>query len=295
MMLKIVVGCDGSQPASAALDAAIELFPRARATLAHFWSSPIGDPEIPIRFTARARSLNELIEIAGREGAERADRLAAEAVADARAAGWDAEQLVRRVHGGVGFELARTAEELDADLIVVGGRGLGGARAALGSVSDLVVHVSTVPVLVVSRRVADANGSVTSGPVLVGYDGSEGSRRALAEAGSLFAGRQLLVATVEDGDEEQARRDLPAFAGLAEADFVVIEGGRRGARSVADALSRRADESGASVVVVGSRGRSAAREILLGSTAMGVLHHGTRPVLIVPGRRFAQSLRSGAR
>ena len=44
----------------------------------------------------------------------------------------------------------RLAEELDAGLIVVGSRGLGGVRRALiGSVSDSVVRHAHCPVLVV--------------------------------------------------------------------------------------------------------------------------------------------------
>ena len=40
----------------------------------------------------------------------------------------------------------------------------------------------------------------------------------------------------------------------------------------------------AAVLVVGSRGRSALREILLGSVAMAALHHSPRPVVVVPHR-----------
>jgi nucleotide-binding universal stress UspA family protein len=34
---------------------------------------------------------------------------------------------------------------------------------------------------------------------------------------------------------------------------------------------------------VGSRGRSAAREIIVGSVAMSMLHNSHRPVMVVPG------------
>jgi len=54
------------------------------------------------------------------------------------------------------------------------------------------------------------------------------------------------------------------------------------ARAVGDALSLCAKDRGAALIVVGSRGRSAARQILLGSVAMAVLHHAHRPVLVVP-------------
>ena len=70
----------------------------------------------------------------------------------------------------------------------------------------------------------------------------------------------------------------------------MLDAGRpaRGARAVADALAGFAAQRGAALIIVGSRGRSAWREILLGSVAMAVLHHGERPVLAVPGAdRFA--------
>jgi len=63
-----------------------------------------------------------------------------------------------------------------------------------------------------------------------------------------------------------------------------VEDARSG-RGVADALVRRAQAIGAAAIVVGSRGRSAVREIMLGSAAMAVLHHTDRPAIVVPGER----------
>ena len=52
--------------------------------------------------------------------------------------------------GAVDLEIVALAEELQADLIVMGCRGLGGVRRALmGSVSDSVVRHAHCPVLVV--------------------------------------------------------------------------------------------------------------------------------------------------
>jgi nucleotide-binding universal stress UspA family protein len=52
--------------------------------------------------------------------------------------------------GEVALEIVALAEELQADLIVMGSRGLGGVRRALmGSVSDSVVRHAHCPVLVV--------------------------------------------------------------------------------------------------------------------------------------------------
>ena len=51
---------------------------------------------------------------------------------------------------------------------------------------------------------------------------------------------------------------------------------------MAEALVVTVRSHQAAVLVVGSRGRSAVQEILLGSVAMAVLHHAYRPVMVVP-------------
>ena len=78
-----------------------------------------------------------------------------------------------------------------------------------------------------------------------------------------------------DGDEPVPGRDV--------ATFTVEDAGT--GRAVAEGLVRRALAIGAAAIVVGSRGRSAAREIMLGSAAIAVLHHTDRPAIVVPGRR----------
>jgi nucleotide-binding universal stress UspA family protein len=59
--------------------------------------------------------------------------------------------------GKVGLEIVALAEELGADLIVMGCRGLGGVRRALmGSASDSVVRHAHCPVLVVRQEKGQA-------------------------------------------------------------------------------------------------------------------------------------------
>lgn len=56
----------------------------------------------------------------------------------------------RLVHGNPPEALCNLADELDADLIVVGSRGIGAVgRLLLGSVSDRLLHTCKRPVLVV--------------------------------------------------------------------------------------------------------------------------------------------------
>jgi nucleotide-binding universal stress UspA family protein len=63
----------------------------------------------------------------------------------------------------------------------------------------------------------------------------------------------------------------------------------RDAATVWRAVLAAADEEDARVIVLGSRGRSGAKSILLGSVSYGVVHHSTRPVLVIPGHRGFES------
>jgi nucleotide-binding universal stress UspA family protein len=281
----VLAGYDGSPGAANAVEIGARLLPGFAAQVVHLWAPPFASPELRRRLLRRGTSLDELAALIEREGAAEADRVAADGVALARAAGWQAEPLAKRSYGGEGLELARLAEKLRPAAVVVGSRGLSGVRAVLGSVSDMVAHYSPLPALVVPHPLlAEERRAAAAGPVVVGYDGSEGARGALAAAASVFAGRELIAAVAADGSASAAG----AEAGGAETVVLDADRPAHGARAVADALAGFAAQRGAALIVVGSRGRSAWREILLGSVAMAVLHHAERPVLAVPGAdRFA--------
>ena len=56
-------------------------------------------------------------------------------------------------HRNIGEAIIREAEKENADMIIVGTRGLSGIkRTILGSVSDFVVHHTSVPVLVCPNK-----------------------------------------------------------------------------------------------------------------------------------------------
>jgi len=285
---EVLVGYDGSPDAAAAIEVGARLLPGLRACVVHLWEPPFASEGLRRRLWGGAGSLDEFLELLEREGKAEAERLAADGVTLARQAGWRAAPLVDRGFSG-GLQVARLAERRRPSAIVLGSRGLGGVRAVLGSFSDAVVHFSPVPVLVVPHPLSeDARRAVAEGPVVVGDDGSEGARAALSAAAGLLPGRTLVVATAGDDGAAEAAGDLPA-TGTAAARRVRLSlaaaVGRR-ARSVADALAECAAAEGAAAIVVGSRGRSAQREVLLGSVAMTVLHRAHHPVLVVPsGRR----------
>ena len=285
----VIVGYDGSPSAASAIEYGARLLPDAAVRIVHLWAPPFADVELRRRVWREARSLDELQSLLETEGAAEAERIARDGVALARMSGWAAQPLADRNLGAEGFALARLAEKLRPAAVVVGSRGLSGVRALLGSVSDFVVYHSPVPVLVVPHpMLADEREAAAAGPVLVGHDGSSGAQRALATAASLFAGRELVVATAGPSAAEPALL-AEAGAGAAEAVRVDPRGVAQSGRAVADALAACAAERRAAVIVVGSRGQSAGREILLGSVAMAALHHAHRPVMVVPDpHRFAR-------
>ncbi|WP_433731678.1 universal stress protein [Actinoplanes sp. CA-051413] len=177
--VRIIVGYDGSPPASAAIDAGTALFPRAHAWITNLWTPPFASEPLRRRLWTGSRHIDEFVEAVEAEGEREADRLAANGVTLARAAGWAAEPLVRRVYSGEGLELGQLAGEFGADLILLGSRGLGGAKALLGSVSDMAVHHTPCPALVVAHPLLAAEAAaLADGPVVVGWDGSPGARHA---------------------------------------------------------------------------------------------------------------------
>jgi nucleotide-binding universal stress UspA family protein len=283
--LRVLAGSDGSPSAANAIEVAAQLMPSATAQVVYLWEPPFAAPQLRHRLVREADTLERLIDLLETEGRAEADRLARNGVALARAAGFQAEPRVQRSFGGDGYQFARLAEEHSADLIVLGSRGLGGVRAVLGSVASLVVQVSPVPVLVVPYPLMTRErAAVVDGPVLVATDGSPGARQAKAVATSLFSGRELLTASVEVPGEPGVSEH--AEAGHTRLDCV----GRPGsARAVAATLADHGATRGAAVIVVGSRGRSASRELLLGSVAKAVLHQARRPVLIVPAGQVPSS------
>lgn len=284
-----IVGYDGSPEASAVIDVGAALFPQAHALMTHMWSPPFASETLRRRLWAGTGGVDDFVDAIEREGEREAARIAGVGVTLAKAAGWDAEPLVRRIYGGEGLEFAQLAEKFDPDLVLLGSRGLGGTSAALGSVSDVAAHYTPRPVVVAPHPMLIAEQeALVAGPVLVGWDGSAGAEAAFAAAVRVFPGRDVLLVRVE-----QPGAEVPG--GVAEGDgreVVTVRAGHRhgrSAHSVAEALAGVARARGAALLVVGSQGRSMVREMLLGSVTMGTLHLAHRPVMVVPRRAPAST------
>ncbi|MGE0216681.1 universal stress protein [Mycolicibacterium sp.] len=281
MPTNVIVGYDGSPAAGAAISVGATLFPAAHAWIAHIWTPPFAGKRLLRRLRATARNTEEFLQLVEQEGAREAGRIADAGVALAKAAEWEAEPIVKRATGSDGLRLAQLAERLHGDVLVIGDRGLGRSEAAIGSVSDMVVHYATVPVLVVPHPLlSDEFDALADGPVVVGYDGSEGAETAVSTVRRLFPDRAVILAAVRSDGHDVAAG--PAAQGL---ELRTVEErnrlGRPRDRVIADELSAEADRAGAAVLAVGSRGLSAAREVLLGSVAVATAHRSHRPVLVV--------------
>jgi nucleotide-binding universal stress UspA family protein len=184
----------------------------------------------------------------------------------------------------------------DADLLVVGARGLGGFRGLLlGSVSRRCLHEATCPVAVIRPDVTEALSPL----VVVGIDGSPTSHRALAWAADeararnaalevvhawqppYVGGYPFVPATVDFTLFEEAARDTMAEA-LASADLSGLEGRVQQTVVCAGPASTLLDAAArAQVVVVGARGVGRIERFLLGSVSDQVAQHSSAPVVVV--------------
>ena len=200
--------------------------------------------------------------------------------------------------------------EVDAAALVVGARGRSAVAAMLlGSFSRGAVHHASCPVLVVHESGADA---VDQAPLLIGYDGSDSAKRAIACAADLFPGRRSLVLHVwEPLSAVASVPPLPGLQGLLVSGLAEMDKlGRDASQTVAEDGARQAQEAGlaaeplseqregrawrailaiarereAPLIVVGRRGASAAEMALVGSISGGVVQHAEGAVLVVPDR-----------
>src|SRR3954453_964692 len=156
-------------------------------------------------------------------------------------------------------------------------------------------------------------GPMRSGPVLIAFDGSATALRALREAAELFTPRAGLVVVGEAGaaydfatipsaslELPPAQLDLRRAAELDQALYADAERlARHGAAvarslgmpadalavadelTVSETLVRIADDVDAAAIVVGRHDHSALHDVLVGSTAKGLLRRAPCPVLVV--------------
>jgi nucleotide-binding universal stress UspA family protein len=147
----ILLCYDGSETATHAITVAHELLGDVPATVLHLWDPPANyvppAPAIGLQLWSPAQ-MAELASVI----LERANRVLEEGVALANKAGFAAEGRLERTIVTPWRAILDIADELDAQSIVVGARGLSAVEAVvLGGVSNAVVHHAKRPVLVVPK------------------------------------------------------------------------------------------------------------------------------------------------
>jgi nucleotide-binding universal stress UspA family protein len=151
----VIIGFDGSPDAEQAIDVAAGVLKADSAMVVTAWHLPIaaGEMSLPPVGAPTAPSLQEEDDVK-RNAAETAKAGAARATA----AGFDAEPGLQHAAGPneIAKVLLDTAEQRDADLVVVGRRGMSRIRSVLlGSVSEAAVRDGRRPVLVVPGPATD--------------------------------------------------------------------------------------------------------------------------------------------
>jgi len=140
--MKILLAVDGSECSARTVTKVAELAAHMRAPSVHV----INVQEAPVLYGAAEAYLPY-------ERAEQAVKEAGRAIAEAAAQPLHATGLAVEAEvciGDVAQTIARRASELGADLIVMGTRGVGAvAKLVLGSTATKVVHLTSVPVLLV--------------------------------------------------------------------------------------------------------------------------------------------------
>jgi nucleotide-binding universal stress UspA family protein len=294
---KVLLATDGSEQADLALKTAADIAENTDSEL-----HVVVVEELPYAYDAPAvKSPASGLFVGAHERARK--RLDRELEKVRSAGGGDRVAEAHLRVGTAAREIVDLAEETGAGLIVMGSRGLGGMRRALtGSVSDSVVRHAHCPVMVV-------RGEPVSFPtkILLATDGSEDANLASSTATDLakstnselhllYVGGMLSVfkespgAIVLDPDLEKRMEEAAeeAFGTRLEEQVQKISeaGGELTQTHTRVGYADReivclAEELGAGLIVMGSRGRGGLRRALMGSVSDSVVRHAHCPVMIV--------------
>lgn len=212
---------------------------------------------------------------------------------------------VEKSHIAVGrpdAEIVRLAEEIGAEMVVLGSRGLGPLRrVVLGSVSNSVVRHAHASVLVVR---SNGEGGSLPGRILLALDGSKGAeaaKRITAEISAATGSELHILRVLEtkayrpypgpeywegwEEDLERSKRYAKAFvdenARQIQADGVKVVEADLALGDADTEIVRFAEGIHADLIVVGSRGLGGIRRALIGSVSDSVVRHAHCPVMVV--------------
>jgi nucleotide-binding universal stress UspA family protein len=272
---KILLATDGSRDAELAATTALGLVKTTGSEL-HLVSAFPGPAYVHPYYETHFPQAAERLRREARRGRQ---EVLDERVERIREAGGS----VARTHvreGQTAAEIVALAEELEVGLIAMGSRGLGGIRRMLtGTVSDSVVRHAHCPVMVVRGKAVDFPTKI-----LVATDRSREAQQAATTAADLANSTNSELHVVHVGFEQ--KRD-EAQEELEEEVDMIRESGAQEINAhlefgVPDtAIIVLAEELGAGLIVMGSRGLGGVRRALMGSISDSVVRHAHCPVLVV--------------
>ena len=246
----------------------------------------------PLLKTSKGKALLLQVLPAGKEGPEAAAQAYLREIA-ARLGKKKIRAVGKIARGDPAVAIVRGAEELEADLVAFTSHGQGGlAQWVFGSVAQKILRGCSRPLLVV--RALEASPARVK-RIVVPLDGSIGSEATLPHAIHLArahgASIELLHVSGESGVEagdsklrnwllREKRRLETRFAEIEQEEpglkFVrVIEEGDPAAR-----ILERVEKEPASIIVMGSHGRTGFSRWMFGSVSEKVLQAAKCPVLI---------------
>lgn len=221
----------------------------------------------------------------------------------------DEGHIAYRFHGAVGDpaqQIVELARSESCDEVIVGSRGLSALDGcALGSVAYKVVHLSPVPVTVVPEPLDTSDlapaGKSAVHRILLAVDGSETSTRAVAYVCALRDAdvpvevrllnvqipiasgnvrRLVSQAIVDTWFHEEGLQALDVAKKALQAAGIAFDEDIRVGHA-AEVIVREALQRGCTRIVMGTRGHGALASVVLGSTALQVLHRTVVPVTLV--------------
>ena len=284
MYQRILLPTDGSEASSTAAEAAVTLADQFDAEL-HV---------IHVLETDQTATDTDAVDDSARGGEEAVQA----AVELAASSGVETTRMIIEREKSVHQEILTYTAEHSIDCIVMGTRGRSGlslSRAVLGSVAELTLRESPVPVMTVHEEtVIDTDIS----SVLVPTDGSECAHTAVDHAGELARSVDATlhiiyvveIGQVPNGDRVQRLREAIEEIGEKALDLALEQVQSSTYLPTETSLlngppyleiARYAEENDIDCIVMGTHGRKGIRQFLLGSVTERVVRRVDVPVISV--------------
>lgn len=300
--MKIVVATDGSSHAEMSIRTLVDMGTPSDAEVfvLHVKEPPhyLVTPAVPPSYQNEWHRVERELRVEADEAASLAISQAEQLLANV---GQGVHSMIREGHPA--DEIVRLSEEISADLVVVGSKGLSGIMVfLLGSVSQKVIKYAPCSVLLAKSAGYSDNTSIAR--VILATDGSDNAVEAARFLSSfrLPDGAEITIVNVlahlprasrlasspvleqvRQSGLENAQRLLDHTLGHLTTRATVTTATREG--NPAEQILQASSEMNADLVVVGSKGLSGIQSFLLGSVSQKVSRYSDRSVLLVKMRQ----------